>query len=311
MACISYELLTGKHPYRGKNALEARAARLSPRRPAGLAQRQWRTLREGLQLRRELRPDDMQAWIERLHLMEDPARLPPLPAVMTPRTPHRTSSGWMVCGVIALIAAVFWLAFDDSDAVRHAEAGISATAAGLMQDMHNATAKTAARTAAAPPVHSSGGVPPRPAPPPAAHAVLQSPPQTAKAAAPPVSPETVAPADHPRVARLEMATDALDVSPVTAVATVIVRRKDSYRDNVSFTWSTESGTARSGEDFVPVNSRVEYMSGRDHEARMLIPIVADPRRHVAKSFYVVLDDASDGAKVGARQITMVTIPASD
>ena len=43
----------------------------------------------------------------------------------------------------------------------------------------------------------------------------------------------------------------------------------------------------------------------------LIPIVADPRRHVAKSFYVVLDDASDGAKVGARQVTMVTIPASD
>jgi hypothetical protein len=118
------------------------------------------------------------------------------------------------------------------------------------------------------------------------------------------------PAPHPSLARLEMGVDAVDVAPFSNVASVPVQRRDSYRSNVSFTWWTEPGTAKPGQDFVPVNSRVEYLVGGDHQAHLLVPIVADPRRHAAKNFYVVIDDPSDGAKLGTRQITLVTIPAS-
>jgi hypothetical protein len=53
------------------------------------------------------------------------------------------------------------------------------------------------------------------------------------------------------------------------------------------------------------------MPAGDPETRLLVPIVADPRRHTSKTFYVVINDAGDGATVGSRVLTMVTIPAAD
>jgi hypothetical protein len=112
-------------------------------------------------------------------------------------------------------------------------------------------------------------------------------------------------------ARIEMAADELEVTPLNPVAAVIVRRRDSFRDNVSFTWWTESGTAKPGKDFVAVSPRTEYMLAGEHEAQLLVPVVTDPRRTDSRSFYVVIDQASDGARLGSRTITMVTLPPSN
>jgi predicted Ser/Thr protein kinase len=55
LACITYELLTGQHPFNRLAATQARSAGLKPQRPAGLGQRQWRTLRNALSFARETR----------------------------------------------------------------------------------------------------------------------------------------------------------------------------------------------------------------------------------------------------------------
>jgi len=55
LGCITYELLTGRHPFNRLSALQARDAGLRPQRPPGLGHRQWRALRNALALRRELR----------------------------------------------------------------------------------------------------------------------------------------------------------------------------------------------------------------------------------------------------------------
>ncbi|HEU5443844.1 MAG TPA: protein kinase, partial [Steroidobacteraceae bacterium] len=55
IACVAYELLTGKHPFDRKSAEQARAGGLTPARPAGLSRRQWAALRRGLAFRRERR----------------------------------------------------------------------------------------------------------------------------------------------------------------------------------------------------------------------------------------------------------------
>jgi serine/threonine protein kinase len=55
IACVTYELLTGKHPFDRKSAEQARAAGLTPARPAGLSRGQWAALRRGLAFRREQR----------------------------------------------------------------------------------------------------------------------------------------------------------------------------------------------------------------------------------------------------------------
>ena len=57
LACISYVLLRGKHPFHGNNALVARTKHLTPKRPAGLSARQWRALKTGLQVDRKNRPE--------------------------------------------------------------------------------------------------------------------------------------------------------------------------------------------------------------------------------------------------------------
>ncbi|HEX3844551.1 MAG TPA: bifunctional serine/threonine-protein kinase/formylglycine-generating enzyme family protein [Steroidobacteraceae bacterium] len=55
IACVAYELLTGKHPFDRKSAEQARAAGLTPARPPGLSRGQWAALRRGLAFRRENR----------------------------------------------------------------------------------------------------------------------------------------------------------------------------------------------------------------------------------------------------------------
>lgn len=55
IACVTYELLTGRHPFGRKSAVRAREAGLVPARPAGLSRGQWRALKRGLAFRREKR----------------------------------------------------------------------------------------------------------------------------------------------------------------------------------------------------------------------------------------------------------------
>ena len=59
LGCITYELLTGRHPFGRKSAVEARDANLQPEPIAGLKRRQWTALRQSLAFKREERIADM------------------------------------------------------------------------------------------------------------------------------------------------------------------------------------------------------------------------------------------------------------
>jgi serine/threonine protein kinase len=50
--CITYELLTGRHPFAQASADQALKGKLKPQRPAQLDRRQWRALRQALAFRR-------------------------------------------------------------------------------------------------------------------------------------------------------------------------------------------------------------------------------------------------------------------
>ncbi|RJF96042.1 serine/threonine protein kinase [Noviherbaspirillum saxi] len=55
LACITYELLTGKHPFNRASATQARGAGMKAVRPKDLGQRQWRALRAALSFQRDAR----------------------------------------------------------------------------------------------------------------------------------------------------------------------------------------------------------------------------------------------------------------
>ena len=302
LACISYVLLTGKHPFHGQTALVARTRRLTPRRPAGLTVRQWRALKAGLQVDRTRRPDDMQAWLADLNATSPPMNLPPLSAVTGARQPQKRIRPWMTAGVIVLIAGTIGWALVHGDLIPRGASGLGTTATRSESPAKGLTHQTALPGTAA----TAGPATPQPAVSPVP--VIASPEDTTARTAP-VAALPASPPAAPTLARIELAADTLDISPLQPVASVIVHRRRNYHRSVSFSWWTEAGTAKPGLDFIPVKARTSYIPAGDNEARLSVPIVADPRRKTSKTFYVLVGDPSDDAALGPRTTTLVTIPA--
>jgi serine/threonine protein kinase len=111
--------------------------------------------------------------------------------------------------------------------------------------------------------------------------------------------------------RIELAADTVDVPPDAPAARVVVRRSGSLHGEASFSWWTESGTAKPGRDFGAVATHEEHIEAGKSTLNLFIPVVGDSTRRQPTSFYVVIGDPSPGASLGARTLTMVTIPASE
>jgi len=75
LAVVSYELLTGRHPFGGKDAVTARDARLKARPVPGLSRRQSHTLSAALSFSREQRPADAHAVEQGMAPQQIPSRI--------------------------------------------------------------------------------------------------------------------------------------------------------------------------------------------------------------------------------------------
>ena len=107
-----------------------------------------------------------------------------------------------------------------------------------------------------------------------------------------------------------MTADTLDALPSDSVVHVTVRRKGSLRGATSFTWWTESGTAKPGVDFAPVLPHVQQMP--DGEGTTVLSVVLLPTvRSQSKGFYVGIEEADGGAQISGRSLTQITLPATN
>ncbi len=64
LACVTYELLTGKHPFNRKSATQARSEKMRAERPPGLDRGQWRTLSAALSFDRASRTASVNQFLE-------------------------------------------------------------------------------------------------------------------------------------------------------------------------------------------------------------------------------------------------------
>ncbi|WP_395064780.1 protein kinase [Paraburkholderia silvatlantica] len=64
LACVTYELLTGKHPFNRKSATQARSDKMRAERPPGLDRGQWRTLSAALSFERASRTASVKQFLE-------------------------------------------------------------------------------------------------------------------------------------------------------------------------------------------------------------------------------------------------------
>jgi serine/threonine protein kinase len=327
-ACVAYELLSGQHPFPQRTAIEARTQRLRPSRPSRLTGQQWRVLREGLRWDREQRPADVQALLEQLGAAGAAARLPSLPTLVNITAPRKYTPGRSIAVVIALVllaSAGYWAATNYdylSDQVagwtNQAKSAIDHSAAlpSVPSDQTPPVAtnepppSAATRAAPASPVTSTPVPPPVRTPVRTPVPAPQPPPSTAHAKPAPVARPPVAEAS-PRApsagpVRVELAADTVDVQAGETAAHVIVGRRGNLHGDASFTWWTESGTAKPGRDFSAVTPRAEHIADGSGSVSLNIPISGAPRTQ-PKSFYVVIDRTDSGAALGARTLTMVTL----
>jgi serine/threonine protein kinase len=388
-SCLAYLLLKGKHPYADTTAVEARAKRLRPRRPAGLTYQQWRTLRAGLSTDPAKRPASVQAWLKAMTLSGAAEHLPAVNELIEARAdnPRRLQFVAAAAAVIAaLSAAGVWYSIrterptlpplvsqssEDQAAPADAPTGDAPTAAANTAAAPTSAAPTsAAQTAAAPTsaaqtsaaptaVARAGGAAPAVSTPPNAIApqrqpsaaatpqpvVKSTPAQATQRAAAAAVPATSAPsaptafatrggmtaaatttgaanpAASPAAApsatarpsgptRVEMAVETLDASPTDTAVHVTVLRKGSLRGATSFTWWTESGTAKPGIDFAPVLPHVLQMQEGESSTVLTVPLVSTVRGQ-PKGFYIGIESTEGGAQIGARALTQITLPPTN
>lgn len=343
LACVAYTLLSGRHPFPNRTAVDARAEGFRPRQPPELTGRQWRILREGLRWERERRPANVQKWLDRFKLAGAASRLPALPVLVGTPPPRRPKIAFAATAAVAialLAGGAYWAstdydslkrhvsgwngqfrsAFDETTASAPAERGPDA----ISRAPHPAATREASRppvTRATPPPATAPSAGPAPltgsAPPPGATSAASPNPTSAPAPA----LRSQAPAQEPAAPRsstveaartyagpirVEMAADTVDVQPGDTVARVVVRRRGNPRGDASFTWWTESGTAKPERDFAPVMPRAEHIEDGSGSVILNIPVSDRPRTD-QKSFYVVIDRTDSGAALGARTLTMVTL----
>jgi Protein kinase domain len=313
LACIAYLLLSGSHPFPKITAIEARAAKLRLRRPANLSGRQWRTLRSALRWERENRPADVQRWLSELGLGGAARKLAPINDLLEPPA-AKESKSWLALGLAAgaaaLLFAVYWL-------VSHRDMlpSIDSTAS-----IHAPASPAPATRAAAPPVTVPSVTAPRATAPPvtAAPTTANLAPAAAPAAKPTrAAPLVAAPVVAPAAARaaaggakVELAADTVDVPSGQPSAQIAVHRKGNLRGETSFTWWTESGTAKPGADFTAAVPQLAYVADGKSSVSLSIPLSIAPHAQ-SKSFYVVIDQTEGGATLGARTLTMVTLLPHD
>jgi serine/threonine protein kinase len=328
LACVAYMLLSGEHPFSKKTAIEARQARFSPRRPPKLTNRQWQAIRAGLRWEREDRPANVQAWLERLDLSGAAKHLAPITDLLEPpprKEPKAVFAMAAVAGVVILLAGAFWII----------------SQRGVLPQLDS---RPPIQADAALPSPTETPAPEAPAPAPTARSTPQPPashdtpaqaptvaPKVAPSVAPPV-PTIVAPAagvprattksaaSAPSVSpsagvssgssKIEMAADSIEIPAAELLAQVSVHRKGNLHGETSFTWWTESGTAKPGIDFTPVVPQLANIGDGKSSFSLSIPLSNAPRTR-SKSFYVVIDQSEGGAALGARTLTMITLLPSD
>jgi len=332
LACIAYWLLAGDHPFQKSSAIEAREAKLRPRRPANLSGRQWRALRAALRWERENRPTDVQRWLVELELRgaaKGSARLNDLLEPPLAREPRSWLAAGIAAGIAALLFTLYWVVSHRdllpsiaSTATISAPTStvppVASPAVASPAVASPAVASPAARSAAAPPVAAA----PRPVP----SIDRAKPPPAAAPPSAPISAPISAPAAHEApvaaavatpaakapagASKVELAADTLDVSAGEASAQIAVHRKGNLRGETSFTWWTESGTAKPGTDFSAAVPQLAYFADGKSNVSLSVPVSNAPHAQ-SKSFYVVIDQSEGGATLGSRTLTMVTLLPSD
>jgi serine/threonine protein kinase len=282
LACICYELVSGVHPFECRPATVARDFGVKAPRPVGLTGQQWRTLQRGLSWHRAGRSMSVRGFIARLtHAIGDNASMTPL---LDLKAAHAKRS-WFHSPAAAAMIAVFLVAAVSIAELRNAsktksgDLSVTSTAGPLVKgDIVEATPPPA--------VTASAGARVEEAPP-----LTDARPLIAnKLPAPPL--------------QTTISVDGYHVSSGDRFVEIRVHR-NQLQKNASFTWWTESATAKQNIDFVQQTKAIQTFAPARRSTRFYVKLLPESGRAQPDYFYVAI--AQPGHSQTADKITRLQI----
>ena len=312
-ACLSYELLAGEHPFQNKRSNEARDLGVTPRRPPGLTNRQWRALSMALSWERKDRSISVREWITELNARSP--RLGPLvrnhdlSAERLPRgkisAPRRTIP---LLGVL-LILLMTWgmINWPSKDPINGGGIRLSAAASKVPANV-DTSASNAAPSPIASPASAENRIPDAVAP-----ANVSS--LTSQPLVPPARKALGHDGERARVRSesvntIEIGARSYSIRSDWNFAEIRVHRSFGFEDDATFEWWTEPASAQAGFDYVPQTRTTHVFSNGLRSASVFVKVLANPARKSAGVFYVVIGNPSKGNSLGSVTRTAIQLLAS-
>lgn len=281
LACVIYEMLSGRHPYGRRGANEARDAGLVIERLPGLSDRQWHALSTSLSWDRARRPPDVRELLSGLAAEASRAvavrQTTRLPVALPPRAAKRRSrrytwrSAAAFVGLVVLGVVSGTVGFESEGG---AESASPALAAVTPLRKVNAADVVTALPAAAPVV------------------VVSAPPVIAR---------------HPPPAPISFESASIEVSRHAVAVAIPVRRTDGSARQIRAAWRATDGTALAGRDYRgPLSGTTRFAEGQTVSI-IYVPIVADPAAVGERSFTIDLTGANASSNAATQRRIIVTI----
>jgi serine/threonine protein kinase len=313
LACLSYELLAGEHPFKNNRSNEARDLGVMPRRPPGLTNRQWRALSMALSWERKDRSISVDNWVIELNarssLLSQLAGNHDLSPGRSPlgkiRPPRRTIP---MFGVLLILLMTWGITnWPSGDPIKGGGIHLSAAASKVPANI-DTSASNAAALPTASPSSAESQIPDTVAP-----ANVWRP--TSRPLVPPARKSL----DHhgesatvrsKSVNTIEIGARSYFIRSDWNFAEIRVHRSFGVEHDATFEWWTEPGSAEAGFDYVP-QARTTHVFFRGlRGASVFVKVLANPARKSTRVFYVVIGNPSEANSLGSVTRTAIRLPAS-
>ena len=283
LACLSYELLAGEHPFQHRRSTEARTLKIAPSRPPGLTGRQWRALSRGLAWDRADRPASLRDWLADLDLGREPVG--PIPQPENSKASLLRRSG-VASALIALLAAIIiggvaWAVFSRPTPPPLADA--------VASDAEADTPAVIADSATA-------------------DADIDDAPPGEATPAPETLPKTRnAPRPIDKTERIGMVASSYAFRAGEKFAEIRVHRSTGSKGTTSFEWWTEPASALAGSDFAPQAPTTVFFPAGMRTVSLFIKLLPNTARKRTALFYVVLGNTSSGSALSSASKASISL----
>lgn len=324
LACIAYELLSGRHPFGGRSAVLARAHGRRPKRIARLTRKQSVALRRALFWTRGERKIDVAELLAALECGAAPAKVAP-PELLMIRDEHRP---WrrrligMALFVVAAVAAAAYIHFETDWFDRLPSLSVlpipqRPTVAEPSEDQAQ-EGTPAPETAAAPETpapeaaSSSASAPPVSSPPAAQRQSEARESEQRRESTRPIAPA----APRRDAAPAGPVTISLDKATYVAAESdgsvrMRVTRTGSTARALDFRWQLHGNSAEPGLDYANIGPGVERIPAGARRAIITVPLVSDALVENTEVFLVEIETTQQGVSLGERAHADVIVVDDD